>query len=184
MWDWIGGDKPSDDTTLLQWALRTAIVYIFGLVAIRFGKRRLLGRSTALDIVLGFILGSLLSRGINGSATFSSTLVAVLVLILLHSLFSFAAYCSDFWGWVVKGSSTELSREGKLIAENMRKTFVSHKDVELELRLNGNIGQLSEAEEIFLERNGEISVVKRRSGPRVIDVQVEEGVKTVRIRLE
>ena len=49
-----------------EMAVRAVIIYVVGLLIVRFAKNRLLGRSTAFDIILGFILGSLFSRAING----------------------------------------------------------------------------------------------------------------------
>jgi hypothetical protein len=38
--------------------------------------------------------------------------------------------------------------------------------------------------EARLERNGDIGVIERERPPRVLEVAVEAGVQTVRIRLE
>jgi uncharacterized membrane protein YcaP (DUF421 family) len=159
-------------------------MYLVGLLVVRLGKHRLLGHSTALDIILGFTLGSLLSRGINGTATLSSCVVACVFLVLIHWLFSVLAWRFDWFGWLIKGESLPLARDGKLMETNMRRATISHKDLELEVRLNGNIEDYREAKAIYLERNGEITVVKGGREPRVIEVKVEDGVQTVRIQLE
>jgi len=37
--------------------------------------------------------------------------------------------------------------------------------------------------EARLERNGDISVIKARSEPRVVEIRVADGVQTVRVEL-
>ncbi len=59
-------------------------MYLAGLVVVRIGKSRLISRTTSLDVILGFILGSLLSRGITGHASISGTIVASAVIVAVH----------------------------------------------------------------------------------------------------
>ena len=61
--------------------------------------------------------------------------------------------------------------------------IVSEHDLEESLRLNANINSLDEVELAMKERSGEIGIVKRTLAPQVIDVNVADGVQTVRIAL-
>lgn len=76
----LGQQIDVSDVSSAQMALRTIVVYIFTLAIIRIGSKRFLGRTSALDIVVGIMLGSIMSRGINGSTPFVPTLVAGAVL--------------------------------------------------------------------------------------------------------
>jgi len=67
-------------------------VYVIGVAIVRLGKSRLIGRSTSLDVILGFILGSLLSRGITGHASISGTAVRSAALVAMHWWFTAVAY--------------------------------------------------------------------------------------------
>ncbi|HVW01609.1 MAG TPA: hypothetical protein VHB77_14750, partial [Planctomycetaceae bacterium] len=75
MWSWIseitryllGSNTPEHSLSVLQVAMRATVVYIVGILIVRLGKSRLIGRATPLDVILGFILGSVLGRGITGS---------------------------------------------------------------------------------------------------------------------
>jgi len=62
-------------------AARAVLIYVAGLAVVRLGKSRLLGRATAFDIILAFILGSLFSRAVNGTAALLVTLAAAIVLV-------------------------------------------------------------------------------------------------------
>lgn len=81
----IFGPAPlHEGITALHMAGRAVIAYAGGLVLVRLGKNRLLGRTTAFDIILAFLLGSLLSRAINGGAPMVGSLAAAAVLVALH----------------------------------------------------------------------------------------------------
>ena len=62
----------------------------------------------------------------------------------------------------------------------MRKYNLSDRDLREMLRLNGNVGDPGDVAAAYLERNGEISVIRKA---RVVDVEVLAGVQTVRIVL-
>jgi uncharacterized membrane protein YcaP (DUF421 family) len=87
----FGGDSPTPDLSLGQIAARAAVVYLVGLAVVRLGKSRLIGRVTAVDVLLGFILGSLLSRGITGHASLSGTTTASAMLVFVHGLVTWFA---------------------------------------------------------------------------------------------
>jgi len=159
----FGGNAPGESLDAVQMAGRALLVYVAGLAIVRAGKNRLLGRSTAFDIVLGFILGSMLSRAINGAAPLFETLVAALVLVALHWTFAHLAIGSDNIASAVKGRRIVLVREGRIEQEALRSAEISERDLREELRLSGaHIDDPAEVELACLERNGRISVLPRR----------------------
>ncbi len=58
----FGGDTPIEPLALYQIAARAAIVYLGGLIMVRIGKSRFISRTTSMDVILGFILGSFKPR--------------------------------------------------------------------------------------------------------------------------
>src|SRR5438045_1043868 len=134
----FGGDIPDAPLAWTQIAARGAVIYVAGLLLVRLGKSRLLGRSTPLDIILAFVLGSVLSRGINGSAALSGSVVAAATLISLHWIFTELACSSHWWGRLIKGNSHVLVENGKILWKNMRRSHISQNDLDEELRLNAN----------------------------------------------
>jgi len=179
----FGGDAPGMPLTWWQIVARGFVIYVGGLTLIRLGKSRLLARSTPLDMILAFILGSVLSRGITGSAAISGTLVATGALIVVHWTFTALACRFHWFGRLFKGNSYVLVSEGVTVLENLRRSHISEHDLEESLRLNANINRLDEVELAMKERSGEIGIVKRTLAPQVIDVNVADGVQTVRIAL-
>jgi uncharacterized membrane protein YcaP (DUF421 family) len=170
-----------------QIVLRALLIYLAGLVILRFGEHRFLGKHTAFDIVLGFILGSVLSRAVNGSAPLLGTVVAAALLVALHWLFALGTFRSHPFGSLVKGNPHRLVSGGQVDWNAMRRNRISRRDLEEALRLGGNRPDLEGIDEAYFERSGNISFVPRkRAGggePRVIEVKVENGVQTVRIEI-
>jgi uncharacterized membrane protein YcaP (DUF421 family) len=108
------------------------------------------------------VLGSVLSRAINGQAAFFPTLGAGVMLIGLHVLFSFL---SSRWHWLsvlIKGRPRTLVRDGTADRSALRRSMISDDDLNESLRTNGNVTDIAEVAEARLERNGDISVVKKK----------------------
>src|SRR5689334_16612425 len=92
----FGGDVPEQPLALHQVAARAVAVYLIGIAIVRLGKSRSISRVTAIDVLLGFILGSLLSRGITGHASISATVVSSAAIVATHYLLTKAALRSKW----------------------------------------------------------------------------------------
>jgi uncharacterized membrane protein YcaP (DUF421 family) len=182
--EWLfGGDTPEPPLHLHQVAARAITIYFVGLILVRIGKSRMIGRTTALDIILGFILGSILARGITGNASISGTTTAAAVLIASHWFFTSLACRSHRFGNLIKGQDYRpLIIDGQLQRHNMRHSNLSEHDVMEELRLHG-VAKIDEVTAAYKERNGQVSVILRKAMPQIVDVAVHDGVQNVRIEL-
>lgn len=177
----FGGDAPGQDLAMHQVAARCALVYVLGLLLVRIGKSRMIGRATPLDVVVAFMLGSLLSRGITGDASLSGTIAASLTLILAHWLLTYAAMRSHWFGRIFKGNAHRIVLNGQMLQQEMRRSHISEHDLIASLRLEG-VSDISQVAEAWKERSGEISVI-RKPQARVVEVKVEDGVQTVRVEV-
>lgn len=154
----FGGDMPHHPLALYQVAARAAIVYLIGLIAIRVGKGRGIGRLTLLDILLGFMIGPLLSPAIVGEAPLSSATIGCVVLVAMYSLVTYLAYRSPPLGRLIKGQARVVIENGKLNRDNMRRSHISESDLHEELRLRG-IDDIHRVKRAYVERSGAISVI-------------------------
>ncbi|HET9211652.1 MAG TPA: YetF domain-containing protein [Thermoanaerobaculia bacterium] len=181
---WLfGAGQEAKDVDALQVCFRAVLVYFFGWAILRIGGNRFLGQETAFDIVLGFVLGSVLSRAINGSSTLLLAVVASALLVGVHHLLTWITFKSQTLSEIFKGRPRTLLRDGEILPEEMRRHQLSDGDLDETLRLNGRVDDLHKVKEARFERNGKISVVKKESAPRVVEVRVEAGVQTVRIEI-
>jgi len=182
----LGLDASSPrDYGVLQSCLRAVLIYAAGLVVLRVGEHRSLRRGGVFDLVLAFVLGSTLSRAINGSATLLPTRGVAILLVGVHRLIAAAAFRSHRLGSLVKGDAAVLVRDGEPLPDVMRRFSISRRDLEEGLRLH-EVARVEDAAEAWIERNGDISAVRRKGSPaepRVVEVAVEAGVQRIRIEL-
>ncbi|WP_237144793.1 DUF421 domain-containing protein [Pontibacter pamirensis] len=154
----------TDAETLTWWqmSLRAVVVFFAALVILRIGNKRIFGKNSAFDIVLGIIYGSVLSRAVTGNSPFLPTLVAVLVLVLLHKGLAAVAFHSDFgFGDFAKGKHVKLVEEGKLQRQTLRKHSITEDDLREAMRESGSKGDLGDIRFAYLERSGQISVIMK-----------------------
>jgi uncharacterized membrane protein YcaP (DUF421 family) len=93
------------------------------------------------------------------------------------------SYYSPRFNQLLKGRPAVLAQDGHMLRQYLDKYLLTEGDLLEALRLKGNLANLSEAEQVNFERNGSISVVKKRES-RVIEVAVEAGVQTIRLKIE
>ncbi|MFL6237442.1 MAG: DUF421 domain-containing protein [Thermoanaerobaculia bacterium] len=181
---WLfGAGQEAKDVDAVQVCFRAVLIYFFGWAILRIGGNRFLGRETAFDVVLGFVLGSVLSRAINGSSTLLMATAASIVLVATHHLLAWATFRSRRLSEIFKGSPRLLIEDGRILPEGTSKYHLSPGDLEEALRLNAHLTDPRKVKEARFERNGKVSVVKKESEPRIVEVRVEAGVQTVRIEI-
>jgi uncharacterized membrane protein YcaP (DUF421 family) len=150
----------SDADTILWWQvmIRAIIIFFIALVMVRFGGKRIFGKHTAFDIVLGIVLGSILGRAITGNAPFLTSIIAAFTLVFLHWLIAFFSIKWDLIGRLVKGNFQLLVKDGEIQWDNMKKNNISERDLHEAIRLHGNGAEVEKIETAYYERSGEISI--------------------------
>jgi uncharacterized membrane protein YcaP (DUF421 family) len=106
---------------------------------------------------------------------------ATIALISVHSLSTWLACRSHRIGDVIKGQSILLVDKGELQKAAMLASHISEHDLREEMRINANINRLEDVEQAFLERSGEIGIVKKALPAHAVDIRVQDGVQIVRI---
>lgn len=162
--DALGLDRESMDLTFQQVCLRGVVIFISGLMLVRVADKRFFAKKTAFDVLLVFLLGSMLGRAVNGPEPLFATIGAAFGIILLHRWIGWAALRSRAFGNVVKGHTAILVKDGLVDSKALAAHRLSLADLQEEVRLQANVDDLSEVAFAYLERNGEISIVKARHG--------------------
>jgi len=163
MVDCLGLDESSADLTLGQMCARCVIVLFVALLAGRLADRRAIGANAAFDVMMGVVLGSVLSRGINGQAAFFPSLGVSVFFVLLHRLLARLACCSHVVSCLLKGRAALVVKDGVADEREMRRNDITMDDLIENLRMNGNVRDVSEVKEAWFERGGKISVIRRDS---------------------
>jgi uncharacterized membrane protein YcaP (DUF421 family) len=151
----LGDDLPSV-------ALRTAIVYVFLVVGFRFLGKREAGQLSTLDLVVLLVIANAVQNAMVGQNTsLVAGLIAAGIILVLDLVLHRAA---DRWAVLrnaLDGEPTILVDHGKVLYDNLRREGISDRELQVALRQN----QLLSADEalyVFLETNGQISVIPRR----------------------
>jgi uncharacterized membrane protein YcaP (DUF421 family) len=178
----LGLGREAKDITVLQMALRAAVTFAVTLVIVRFGKKRLMGGNTAFDVIVGVIIGSTVSRGLTGNAPLASTLAAAAAIVAMHWTVSALAVRGRWFSRLAKGEPVLLVSEGRIDPDALRRAHMTEGDLEEALRSQG-MSDIESVAEARLERSGRVSVIERKPEPRVLEVQVADGVQTIRIQV-
>lgn len=162
---------PDLGSDLVGVILRTAIVYVCLVLGFRFLGKREAGQLSTLDLVVLLVISNAVQNAMVGENTsLIGGLVAAGVILVLDLALHAAA---NRWAWLrnaLDGEPTLLVDHGKVLLENLRHEGISDRELAVALRQN----QLLTADEalyVFLETNGQISVIPRRDddGPAAAD---------------
>lgn len=151
-----------EDLSPMQMAARAFVMFFIALLLIRLAGMRIFGIKTAFDNILVIMLGAILSRGVAGSSPFFSTVAAAAAMIAVHKILAWLAMKYIWIGKIVKGYRHSLYHDGMMREENLRKTSVSKDDLMEGVRLEIHKNTLEDVDQIFIEKTGEISVVKKQ----------------------
>jgi uncharacterized membrane protein YcaP (DUF421 family) len=155
----------NENITPLEIAARSAVMFLVALILIRISGMRPFGKGDGVDTIISFLIGAILSRGVVGATPFFSTIVSAIVILFIHNLMTKLSLYNAWFERSVKGKTYLLYRNGSFVKENMRKADVSEKDIYEELRLQCQLGELDQIKEVYMERTGEISFVKKEPSP-------------------
>lgn len=143
-----------------QMCLRGVAIFLISLVLIRLSGRRSFGIRTPLDNIIVILLGALLSRAVVGASPFCSVVAASVAVVLLHRLFGWCIAHSKAFGKLIEGEKICLYKDGKFLRENMKYALVCEEDMMQGVRKSAQTDDMSKIRTVYMERNGEISVLK------------------------
>jgi uncharacterized membrane protein YcaP (DUF421 family) len=152
------------DLNCLQMGCRGVVIFLFALILIRISGRRSFGVRTPLDNIIVILLGTVLGRAIVGASSFLPVVITSLIIVLLHRLFAWLVVHSKQFSNLTEGDKIILFKEGKFIEDNLNKGLVCKEDIMQEVRKSALTDDLEKIEKIYIERNGEISTLKKDTG--------------------
>ena len=160
--DWLHRLLGQEPHTITWWqmSIRGVVLFIFALFLVRIA-RRAFERAAPVDIILSVLIGSNLSRAFTANAAFTPTLAATAVLVAVYWLFILASMRSRAIARLVKGRQYRLVHDGELDRSAMARHGITVADLREAMRSSG-IRSLDEVEAAYLERNGSISLLRRR----------------------
>ena len=149
------------DLNSLQMVCRAIGTFLMTLVYLRIAGVRTFGKRSAFDNVIIIMLGSIFSRVVVGASPVIPTTLACLAFVLVHSLLGWLGFYSDTIGRLIKGEKKLLYADDKEQERNMRIAQISRKDLLEAVRRELHQTDLAGVSEIYLERSGDFSIIKK-----------------------
>lgn len=152
----------NENISPLEIAARSAVMFVIALLLMRMAGMRPFGKGEPFDNIITFLIGGILSRGVVGATPFFSTVFSMAVILIIHNILAGLSVYSKRFGAKVKGEKIVLFREGVFIKKNMNSTNITEHDILEDLRLELQSDSLDAIKEVYMERSGKISFVKKK----------------------
>ena len=148
------------ETAVAALVLRSVVVYVFLMIALRVAGRRELGQMTTFDLVLLLVLANAVQNSINaGDNSLGGGLVSALTLLLLNFAVGEATYRWRWFERIVQGPPMPLVHNGKLVLRNMKRERVTLEELRSALRKQG-IDGVTQCKHAVLESDGTLTAVR------------------------
>lgn len=151
------------ELTVPAWELvvRGSAMYWFLFLAFRFVMRRDMGSVGIADILILVIVADAAQNAMAGGyESVADGMILVGVLLGWNFLLDFLAYRFSVIARFMEPPSLPLVRNGRMIRRNMRAQFITENELRTKLREKG-VESLASVKAMFLEPDGEVSVIKR-----------------------
>ena len=141
-------------------AIRTVIIYIFIIAAMRIMGKRQLGELQPIELVVTLLISDLAAVPMQESGMpLINGLIPILILVALELLFSGLMLKSSLFSRLISGTPIVVVSKGKLDQKALKKLRLTSEDLMESLRMQ-NVFDLQEIEYAIAETNGKISVFK------------------------
>lgn len=166
---------------MLMTLLRTLIMYIVVVGALRMMGKRQIGELEASELVVTIIISDIAAMPItNMGVPLITNIIAILTLMLLEIFISFGAFKSPKMRSIMYGKPSTFFKNGKFNQKEMLRQRFNVADIMEEIRGNG-VCSLSDVEYIVMETNGKVSVILKQSASAVTPEQLKIETEPARL---
>lgn len=138
--------------------LRTVLIYVFLLVALRFFGKRELGQANTLDLVVLLLVANAVQNGIIGNdVSVTGAIVGAVVLFGLNALFARGVFRFPWLSSLLEGEPSLLIEDGTPNVKVLRRECISLPELRGIARRQGfsDLGSVGTA---ILETNGVVTM--------------------------
>ena len=152
---------PELGSGLLDVAIRTAIVYLFLVVAIRLSGKREVGQMSVLELIVVLVISDAVQNSMVGENTsIWGGIVAVTILLGLDFLLREVSRRSKPLQKALEGEPRLLVRDGRLLKKAIDEEGLELSDVRTAVRAHG-LADIEDVGLAVLETDGTISIIPR-----------------------
>lgn len=153
----------STEVSVWEFAARAALVYFAIMVLVRISGKRTVGEFTPFDLVVVILIGESTQGALTGGdESLIGALVVSATLIALNYAIGFVTTRSALADRLIEGNAVLLVRDGRLLADALRRNNIPESDLDEAIRTEGIAGR-KDVHRAFLEPNGTISVIAKKA---------------------
>lgn len=143
--------------------IRTIILYICVILALRIMGKRQLGELQPSELVVAIMISDLASVPMQSrNIPLVDGIVPIFALVMLELLSSVAIMKSEFLRRMITGRPTQIIKDGKILPSALSNLRICIDDVSEQLRLAGYT-DFSEIDSAHIETNGQMSVIPKEA---------------------
>ena len=144
---------------LVNTLLRSVVVYLAVVVALRLAGKRHVGQLSIVDFVLILLVSNAVQNAMVGPDTsLAGGIVAALTLIVLNWILTRAALGSPRLASAIEGEPTLLVRNGQVLDQHLHREGIRAAELEAAIREHG-FDDVRQCRSVIEEIDGSISVV-------------------------
>jgi uncharacterized membrane protein YcaP (DUF421 family) len=153
------------DRSILETVLRVVSIYCGLLVLVRLAGKREVGQLSPMEFLSVLLISEAVSPSLTAQDTSLTTgLVAAATVIGMTVLMNVLAYRSKRIEKVLEGRADVLIKAGKVDPRVMRKERITEQQLLAAMRRH-DVERVADVRRAYVETDGEITVLKNRSGP-------------------
>jgi uncharacterized membrane protein YcaP (DUF421 family) len=173
---------PDLGSDLVSVALRTAIVYVCLVIGFRLAGKREAGQLSTLDLVVLLVIANAVQNAMVGeNVSLVGGLLAAAVILGLDRGLHLLTERNRTFGRALEGEPSLLVRNGRMLEATMRREGISGDELGLALRQHGLLSA-EQAAYVFLETNGQISVIAKDGGSSEPSTSASPPSRTLGVR--
>jgi uncharacterized membrane protein YcaP (DUF421 family) len=162
--DWFNvelGEILKFSVSPLELIIRGTVMFWFLFFIFRFILRRDVGSMGVSDFLFVVILGDAAQNAMIGEATSASDgMMLIATLVFWNYAIDYVTYRFPALERLASARKLCLVREGKKMRRNMRRELITDEELNAKLREEG-LESIADVKVMYLESDGEISIVKR-----------------------
>lgn len=140
--------------------LRSILIYVFLIAALRVVGKRELGQANTLDLIVLLLVANAVQNGIIGNdVSVTGALLGAATLFLINEVFARTTAVWPFASRLLEGEPSMLIEDGKPIRKALRSTGISLSELRATARRQG-FAHLGDVHTAILETNGVVTMFK------------------------
>jgi uncharacterized membrane protein YcaP (DUF421 family) len=149
------------DISIGEKILRSAVIYLFILLAFRLSGKRQVGQMTPFDLVVLLIISNVVQNAVIGNDnSLGGGIIGAITILLLNFMVVEVSYRFKPARRLLEGEPVLLVHNGKILYSRLEKERITMEDLQAALRRNG-VADAHQVRFAVLEENGQISVISK-----------------------